>query len=850
MMIRQAAGRALSLAAALCVAAGAAAGLPAARAAEAPPPTGFEPALESEGARLYVNRETAEIAVRVKETGATWYSNPQDRQDDGVAEGMAKLQLGAQLLLEYDNAKNQPNTMDSFNDCVANGQMTIDDSAAGELRVIYRLGIKTVTRDDLPRALTADRFAAVTGKLTADGRAEMARWYERETIGDYPGEEERADILAEIPALETQELYVLQMLPEFIIPELYAMLEESGYTEDDLKRDNAAAGYAVEIEAAASFTITLHYRLDGNDLVAWVDGGEIEAKAGFPLYRVSLLPYFGAASSREEGYLVVPDGSGALIAFNNHKTTVAGFSTVLYGNDEGIHHDTLARRSETATMPVFGIKRTDGAMQAIIEEGDGLATVSADVSGRYNDYNYAYSQYVVTQKDAIAISGNTQAQSTTKVNVYQAQPYQGRLQLRYQFLPQAQASYVGMADAYRQYLQEKGQLPRQALAGGALPLHVELIGGIPVTKSILGIPYQAIEPLTTYDQAAAILEDLHRRGIARVDLTFTGGVNGGVETALPTAVRWLSELGGEKGYRALADAARERGAGLYFNVPLVQSLTGQRGFNAKRDGARMIDKNILRVYPYDIVQRYRIKQGRAAEFLSPNRYGAFAGQYTAALQRAGLTDLFFPDVGRLLVPDYNRDALCDRQQTIGRSRELLDSLSKQPLRYLLDTGNVYALQHASGIWNQPLESSRFNIVDASIPYVQIVLHGLLPYSGEPINLAGDYETTVLKSAECGAIPAFRWTYNRYSDLKDSDYNALYATDYRNGIEKAAALYRQLDGLLGDVQGQRIVGHERLPGGVVRVTYEGGKQIAVNYGYADAAVGGTTVPARRFAQVGG
>lgn len=849
MTIRQPAKRALALTAALLVTV-CGAHLPGARAEEAPVPAGFESALENDRLHLYVNRETAEVAVRVKETGATWYSNPQDRDSDGVAEGMAKLQLGAQLLLDYYNAKDQPNTMDSYNDCVANGQMTIDGSAEGELRVRYRLGIKTVTRDDLPRALTEERFAAVTAKLPEDGRAEMERWYERETIDDYPDAAERADILKEIPALESQDLYVLQLLPEFIIPELYAMLEESGYTDEDLRADNAAVGYTAEIEATPSFSLTLHYRLDGDDLIAYVDGQEIEAKAGFPLYRVSLLPYFGAASSKEEGYLVVPDGSGALIEFNNQKTTVAGFSTALYGSDEGIHHDTLTRRTETATMPVFGLKRADGAVQAIIEEGDGVAAVSADVSGRYNDYNYVYSQYVITQKDEIAISGNTQAQSTTKVNVYQASPYQGRMQLRYQFLPQEQASYVGMADAYRHYLLDRGQLPRNPVGGDVLPLHVEVVGGIPVTKTFLGIPYEAIEPLTTYDQAVTILEDLRARGITAVKLTFTGGVNGGIETALPTTVNWLRELGGQANYRALADYAREQGVDLYLNVPLTRSLTRQSAFQSKRDGARMIDKNILRLYPYDMIQRYRVKQGTPVERLSPGRYAAFARQYTTAFERAGLTAFFFPDIGSELTADYRREALCDRQQAIGRTRELLDSLSGQSIRYLLDTGNVYSLQHAGGVWHQPLESSRFNIVDASIPYVQIVLHGYLPYSGEPINLADDYETTVLKIAECGAVPYFLWTYNQYRDLKESDYNSLYATDYTTGIDRAAALYEQFDELLGDVQGQRIVGHERLPGDVVRVTYEGGKQIAVNYGYADASVDGTAVPARSFAQVRG
>lgn len=48
------------------------------------------------------------------------------------------------------------------------------------------------------------------------------------------------------------------------------------------------------------------------------------------------MEYFGSADSTEEGYIVVPDGSGALINFNNGKVQLSSeMSIPLYGEDRG-----------------------------------------------------------------------------------------------------------------------------------------------------------------------------------------------------------------------------------------------------------------------------------------------------------------------------------------------------------------------------------------------------------------------------------------------------------------------------------------------------------------------------------
>lgn len=46
----------------------------------------------------------------------------------------------------------------------------------------------------------------------------------------------------------------------------------------------------------------------------------------------------------------------------------------------------------------------------------------------------------------------------------------------------------------------------------------------------------------------------------------------------------------------------------------------------------------------------------------------------------------------------------------------------------------------------------------SVPFVPLVLHGIVDYAGEPINTETNLEETLLRSVEYGACPHFEWNY--------------------------------------------------------------------------------------------
>ena len=94
---------------------------------------------------------------------------------------------------------------------------------------------------------------------------------------------------------------------------LNKLFEQAGYTADDYAVDMSETDEKENI----SFTIPIEYRLTENGLSVSVPTKEIEEKGGAVISRIRVLPFFGAAGTDADGYMFVPDGSGALINLNN-----------------------------------------------------------------------------------------------------------------------------------------------------------------------------------------------------------------------------------------------------------------------------------------------------------------------------------------------------------------------------------------------------------------------------------------------------------------------------------------------------------------------------------------------------
>nr|WP_302111324.1 DUF5696 domain-containing protein [uncultured Acetatifactor sp.] len=794
---------------------------------------------------LYLNEEDASVAVMDNETGRLWYTNPADADSDEKATAYYKRLLKSQLQVQYYNENVQSALMDSYNDSVANGQFEIELLEDG-LAVTYTMG-KLTESLLLPNAISEERFLKFTEQMDSSAKRKIDRNYVLvDVVGGLTTTTESYP--ETYPGYGETNFYVLRGgVKDYLKEELAGYLEEAGYTQEDFEQDQMESGAGDADSTDPWFTIPLTYRLDGDNLVVSIDPEAVAYNEdGFYLVDIDMLPYFGAVDEGD-GYIFVPDGSGSLIYLNNGKTTAPSYYAMVYGQDESRRvlskTQSEVEPSLTVKLPVFGLKADDQAFFAIIEDGAGNADISADIGGRLTSYNNVYAGFSYLQYGPAALSDMVGANS---YQLYSQKDFTGIFQVRYSFLTGEEADYSGMAACYRTYLEEQGALSRKA-ESEELPLYTEYIGAIDRYETFLGVKYKAVEPLTTFAQAEDIAGQLADLGVKNQKMVYTGWMNGGLHGTAATKVKVVGKL--EKGgvsVKKLQKDMAAMGVDTFMTVDMQYVYQDKLldGYSAMQYGAGYFDHSDITVNSYLFADGSMDK--KLANLISPYYVGKVTDAVTKAASRYQLNGINLGTASWFLYSDYLENRYTDRQKASMLYEESFAAIQETVQKTLGDNGNAYSFPYVDYMINVPLSSNGYQILDADIPFYQMVLHGYISYAGEAINMADDYRTTLLKSVEGGAGLHYQWIYGDNSLVKETDYDNLYSVHYGSWIDTAAEDYRSVAEVLDGLENQLIVKHEIVSDKLTKTVYEDGSTVYVNFGESPVQCEGVEIAARGFA----
>lgn len=670
----------------------------------------------------------------------------------------------------------------------------------------------------------------------------------------------------DVEHMKNAEVYVLLdgTYPRFDKDEIPRIFREAGYTPEDVIEDHIAARLDPPIPNPEVFTIPIIVTIDGPNLVVTIPAGEIEYPidvvtkdgeiATFMPQSLDLLPYFGAADTAAEGYIFVPDRSGALIRLNNqNKLTLPSFLGSVYGVDRSIapQQERIARGS-LIRLPVYGLKNGDRAFFSIIEDGQALAYIRAELAGKTDSFNKVSCGFTLTPRTTITLWGVREEGEITSrddrlVDVYQTRPYQGDITVRIAFLSGDEAGYSGMANLYRSYLIDRYGLSRVA-SDSTVPLYLELIGGIHKQEVVRGAPREVIDPLTSYAQAQEIISDLLESGVENIKVRYVGWTKGGVHHYFADKLELEKALGTRDELDQLIGFAKEHGVEIYPDIDLltVYRNTLFDGFRLGRDAARYLNKDAVHVYDYNIATFQRIPEQRYAA-VSPRRLERLVSQFLKGFSNYGFGGVSLRSMGRVVYSDFREglQELVDRQQAAQMIQAAMDSLRSEGLLLMVSGGNDIAFPYAKHIVGAPTEGSNMHFFDESVPFYQMALHGYINYAGEPLNPNSQYRQALLKCLETGSVPYYRWTYADSAAVKDTLFNYLLSTNYTGWLDEAVALYKEVSSVLNEVCDQAIVDHRKLDEGIYRTTYENGLTVVVNYTTEDYSFDGVTVEAESY-----
>jgi len=795
--------------------------------------------LENEYLQLRFLPRTAEIILKDKASGVQWRSNPEDAASDPLADVVTKDFLGSQFSLEYADIAGVGMTLYSSLNSLALG--AYDYSLADNtLEVRYSIG--DIDRSYIiPPAAPEQRMLTFLENMEGDDRRKVEASYRLYDINNLRSSDDKSSLLASYPELSRTKMYVLRSnTQEYLKESMEGLFAQAGYTYDDYSEDSSLYSTPEGADKPA-FNITLRYTLDGKSLLLNVPFDRLAYRPAFPITQLSLLPYMGAGGTGDKGYLLVPDGSGALIYFNNGKHNQLAYNNDVYGWDEAMPRNEIINDNK-ALYPVFGVQKNGNALLCVIEEGASYAGVRADVSGRNSSWNNVYPSFNIVHGAVIDISGR----SDRAVYLYERNLPSGEgITLRY--TPCAQDGYVGMAKEYRSWLMQKYPFLGGRAENG-VPVAVEIVGAVNKIQHRLGIPVDMPLKLTSYKETEYMIDDFAGWGWKNVRVKLNGWFNRSVDHSIPGKIKLISEIGDKNDFINMVSAAEKNGYEIFPEADFlyIRNVKPFDGFDLYRDAARYVNRKRIEKYPYSFVWfGERVRWGKLSYLARPVYMMSLIDKFTRKSKNFNLRNIAFRSMGSKLSGDYHEKRLVSREASMKMRQEKLIELSGKGTGIMLNTGYAYSAPWANFITDMALDDQGFGITDVSVPFYQIVLHGLVPYTGPAINLAEDYTKNLLKTVESGAGLYFSFMNEETTVLQETKFRQFYANEYEKWAPDANALYQKFKIDFTGLYDQAITNHVIISPGLTLTEYEDGKRVIVNNTDSAVNYNGVVIDARSY-----
>jgi hypothetical protein len=822
---------------------------------------------DQNGFQMYVEDYSGEVAIVNKATGQIMFSNPFDVAGDTASES-TKTKLLSQVVIKYqDNGTDKE--MNSFTEAAQRLQINVKNIKNG-VRVEYTMG-REETRKLVPRLIEKSRFENdILANIVDDSWSyEKLRSFYTEKNPNDPALTERGvkEMQAKFPITNKMAVYVCDPdIKDRELNQCEGIIKGfcPTYTYESLDEDHAMTEYEGMDRAPALFKLALEYTLDDEGLMVRLPANGIRYdESNYKLKSITVLPYMGAGSYANTGYTFMPDGSGAIFRFEDLKGSspynVAG---KIYGQDYA-YHEITGEHIEAMRLPVYGIvenyKRTDTVTHeelvaeesvdpetgeiipaqyttisesvpyaedkglfAIITEGDALAELTSEHGGTLHRYNSVYPTFYPRPSDQYNLADSISIGSNATWTVELARKYVGSYRIKYIMLgdetlaqgtPHYEASYVGMANAYRDYLEKTGVIAPLETVKADTPIYIESFGSVRTEERVLTFPVMVDLPLTTFENIQTMHEELSAEGVSNINFRLSGFANGGFKwSTMPYRLKWMKVLGGEKGFESLLDYARANDIGIYpdFDFAYIDMMEFGDGTSLKKHAVRTIDDRYTRKRVYDSAM-----QSFDFTFLlcvSPSVFDYFYTKFSSNYIKNDPIGLSVASLGTDLNSDFNKRDPYNREDSRAFTTDVLAKMKDEYKNIMIDGGNAYALQYSDHILNAALDSSRFNNSSNSVPFLGMVLHGYKNFTGTPINMEGDIEYAILKTIENGASLFFTLSYQNTAELKEwSMFNQYYSVRYDIWFNDVVQKYQYVNELLKDVQTSKISEHEFLIG---------------------------------------
>jgi|GluameStandDraft_1065615.scaffolds.fasta_scaffold07812_4 hypothetical protein len=623
---------------------------------------------------------------------------------------------------------------------------------------------------------------------------------------------------------------------------LQANMNSTENTVQTTKIDN---GFSSKIYFTPyKFGFTVNVTIEGSDLVVTIpDDSIIEEQEGTYISSISVFPFMGYSFlDKQEGYMLIPDGNGALIDLDNKEGRyVTGFSQMIYGSDSGfVESDTKTYLWEELDMlqdasqviaPVFGMAHTKDqkGYLAIVEKGEKRAYIEAQPNGAMVNYNRCFARFLIRDLFVQPLNNS----NTGTVPRAEEDRTHSDLQVRYMLLSGDEVNYSTMAAKYREYLLNNGSLVKKDSSYNS---RVDFLG---TERENFLLGTRAVT-MTTTDDIKNIFGELKSSGVESLLSVYKGWQDGGLYDLPMSKYNADGHIGGDSDLKDLIKDSESSNYKMYlYNDALrLNPSTNTFNFNTiKKVNKRAFEERVWA----DVYKKFN--------YLTPESSVEDFTSFVESMNNKELNRVALAGISNTLFSYSYKSSYYTRNNTADAYTKAVSDLDDKA-DMAMEAPNAYMWKNADAFLDMPLGSSDYMYVDHEIPFLSMVLKGVMPMYSEYINFEANKQEFFLQMVEAGVYPSFYLTAENSSKLIRTNSADLYSTEYttyKDAVIDYDKKLRELNAQLGDAN---IVKHETRGDGIKAVTYSNGVKVFVNYTNTQQIVDGVTVEAMSYSYKAG
>ncbi|MCL2243802.1 MAG: DUF5696 domain-containing protein [Treponema sp.] len=584
-------------------------------------------------------------------------------------------------------------------------------------------------------------------------------------------------------------------------------------------------------------TIRLHIHLTDRGINYKIYDHEIEGDGAARMASIIITPFLGAAGGVRQyfnpetgeygeevsvpmtpGYAFVPDGSGALIRYNDNTVSINRYTGKVYGSNPAetmFYYDNTvyAVKKKEPIMPVFGaaIGNNQQGFVAWADDGGENMEIVMSPKGNMTNYNYIYPRFVFNRQMHQVY--NRKGEGYFRL-------YPDRLHydisIEYRFLEDEKANYAGMAHVYRNHLIENGTLiPDKVRQDGVIPLRADFIMS-DVKKSIIG---HSNVVTTNAEDVINIIRNILDNGIGSVNGGLLGFQNGGITAGKPWTLNFIRSIGTKSDFRKLFSEAISLNVDISFaqNYSVINSiqmnLPRNQAYHRNRWGIRALD-NLDFFLPVQEISFAR-PQRSAEWFIRQAKISAIIG--SPSITADGITNRLISHWGR-----------SDPITTSGAIELYENTFASSPLPINAKTPNQYLWKYTERFLETPVLSTQYILQTDTVPFLQMVLNGTMEMYAPYSNFSFYTQRDILRMIDYNVYPSFALTQQPAYLLSSTNSLKYFSTEYNVYKDIIKNVYTQVSSVLSSVKGRQWLNRTVLAEGIVLNEYSDDINIIINY----------------------